>query len=78
MKDLDKKFKEVEKRVEALVTENHALRSRIRELDQELAQARLEVRNTEHFHGKQLQIREKIERVLKTLDVLGEKGNAPD
>ena len=78
MKDLDKKFKEVEKRVEALVTENRALRSRVHELDQELAEARLGARNTEHFHGKQLQIREKIERVLKTLDVLGGKGNAPD
>lgn len=78
MKDLERKFREVEKRVEALVTENHALKSRILELDQELVRARSEARSSELFHEKQLHIREKIERVLKSLDALGEKNSAPD
>lgn len=78
MNDLEKKFNEVEKRVKALVMENSALRSRIRELDQALVQARSEARYSEDFQGKQLQVREKIERVLRTLDALDGKNRSPD
>jgi cell division septum initiation protein DivIVA len=78
LKDLEKKFSEVEKRVKAIVTENHALRSRIKELDKEIKQARREVHSSELFQGKQLQVREKIERVLKTLDALAEKRGTTD
>lgn len=54
-----------------LVTQNKDLKNRIRELDQELAQVRREVQNVEHFQGKKLHVREKIEQILKTLDGLG-------
>lgn len=54
-----------------LVTQNKDLKNRIRELDQELAQVRREARHAEQVQGTKLQIREKIERILKTLDGLG-------
>ena len=64
--------------MKTLVTENHALRSRVHELEQELAQAQREAQDSGLFHEKQLQIRGKIEQVLKTLDALGEKHTVPD
>jgi dynactin complex subunit len=78
LKELARKFSEVEKRVKALVMENHVLKSRIHELDQELEKARLDVRDSALSGEKQLLIREKIERVLKTLDAVGDKTSAPD
>ncbi len=71
MKDLEKKFAEIEKRVAGLVDENRGLKGRIRELEQELTQAREKAREWEHFHGKRLHIKEKIERVLAALDTAG-------
>ena len=71
--ELEGQFAEIEKRVRALVAEDRVLRKRIAELEQELALARREARNVEHVHGKQLHIREKVERVLRNLEALGTK-----
>jgi prefoldin subunit 5 len=71
LKDLEDSFAIIEGRVKMLVTQNKDLKNRIRELDRELAQVRREVQHVEHFQGKKLHIREKIERILKTLDGLG-------
>jgi prefoldin subunit 5 len=71
LKDLEDSFAIIESRVKMLVTQNKDLKNRIRELDQELAQVRREVQNVEHFQGKKLHVREKIEQILKTLDGLG-------
>ena len=71
MKDLEERFGEIEKRVKALVTENKALKGRVKELEQEVIEARREVQKSGILHGKQLHIREKIERVLRSLDSLG-------
>jgi len=69
--DLEERFVEVEKRVKALVTENRTLKGRIRELEQELAEVRQEAQKFSNLHGKQLHIREKVERVLHSLESLG-------
>jgi chromosome segregation ATPase len=71
--ELEGQFAEIEKRVRALVAEDRVLRKRITELEQELALVRREARNVEHVHGKQLHIREKVERVLRNLEALGTK-----
>jgi predicted nucleic acid-binding Zn-ribbon protein len=73
VKDLEDKFVEVEKRVQALVSENADLRKRVSGLERELAGARRESRELENFHGKRMHIREKIERILHTLEAAGEK-----
>ncbi len=73
MNDLENKFEEVEKRVEALVLENRDLAKRVSELEQELSRARRESQELENFHGKKMHIREKIERVLQALEAAGEK-----
>lgn len=71
--ELEARFSVIEKRVEALVAENKGLKARMSELEEELAQAKREARELEHFHGKKLHIREKIERVLQQLETVGIK-----
>lgn len=73
MQDLEGRFAEIEKRVRALVAEDRVLRKRVNELERELALARREARDAEHVHGKQRHVREKLERVLRSLDALGTK-----
>ncbi len=63
----------VEKRVQALITENKNLAERIRNLEQELLEARREARQSEHNHARNLRIREKIEHILHTLEAIGAK-----
>lgn len=74
MKDLESGFNEVEKRVSALMKDNAGLRKRIAELEQELSLARSEAGELRDFRGKQLRVREKIEKVLRQLEALGEPG----
>jgi hypothetical protein len=71
--DLEVRFGEIEKRVKALVGENKVLKARMRELEEELAQAKHEALELEQFHGKKLHIREKIERILQQLNTVGIK-----
>ena len=73
MKDLEKNFAEVEKRVQALVAENRGLAGRVRELEHELAQARREAQELQNFHGKRMHIKEKIERILQSMEAVKEK-----
>jgi cell division septum initiation protein DivIVA len=72
MKDLEDKFREVEKRVKTLVSENTDLRKRVSELERELAGARLGSEELEHVRGTKTHIREKIERVLQALEAVGD------
>ncbi len=74
MKDLETGFAEVEKRVKILIEDNAGLRKRITALERELAEARLQSEELQNFHGKKLHIREKIERILHSLEAIGEKG----
>lgn len=73
MKDLEERFAEIEKRVQTLVSRNKGLTGRIDELERELAQARRDAQGMEHFHGKKLHIKEKIEKILQTLDAAKDK-----
>lgn len=68
MNDIQAKLTEVEKRVRGLVTENAGLKEQVRNLERELAQARREALAKEHVHGKTIQIKEKIERILNALE----------
>ncbi len=71
--NLEARFGVIEKRVRALVEENNDLKARLSELEEELVQAKRDAQELEHFHGKVLHIREKIERVLQQLDSVGTK-----
>lgn len=68
---IEEQFAEAEKRVRAVVAENAALRSQVGEMEQELARLRREVQDLQHFHGKRMHVREKIERILQQLDEAG-------
>ena len=73
MNDLEAGFAEIEKRVRTLVAENKKLKKRIVDLEGDLVQTRRAARELEHFHGKKMHIREKIERILSTLEALETK-----
>ncbi|HEY6012048.1 MAG TPA: hypothetical protein VIX18_11305, partial [Nitrospirota bacterium] len=70
---LAESFSEIEKRVKALASENRDLKKRVNGLEEELALTRREAQQAEHARGKHLHIREKVERVLRSLDALGAK-----
>jgi multidrug resistance efflux pump len=66
--ELEERFAEIERRVRLLAVENKGLKGRVSELEKELAEARREAQQFEHLHGKKLHIKEKIERILLSLD----------
>ena len=68
MKDLEERFAEIERRVRPLVAENRSHKKRIRELEKELNQARCDVQKSAQFNDKQLHLRGRIEKILKTLE----------
>jgi chromosome segregation ATPase len=63
-------FATVEQRVQALARENRELKERVRELEDELGQARRSSQDLEHLHSRRIHIREKLERVLQSLEAL--------
>lgn len=66
-------FAIVEQRVQALAIENRRLKERVRELEGELAQARRSSQDLEHLNSRRMHIREKVERVLQSLEALKEQ-----
>lgn len=72
VKRIEAAFAIVEQRVQALATENRGLTERVRELEGELAEARRSSQDLEHLHGRRMHIREKVERVLQSLEALKE------
>jgi cell division septum initiation protein DivIVA len=72
VKRIEAAFAIVEQRVQALVTENRGLKERVRELEGEIAQARRSSQDLEHLHSRRMHIREKVERVLQSLEALKE------
>ena len=72
-KNLQARFDVIEKRVKALVAENKGLKARLSELEAELVRAKREALELEHFQGRMLHVREKIERILQQLDAVGTK-----
>ncbi len=71
-KRIEADFAIVEQRVQALVAENGELKKRLRELEENLAQARKSSQDLEHLHSRRVHIREKVERVLQSLEALKE------
>ena len=70
VKRIEADFATVERRVQALVAENRGLKKRVRELEDEIAQARRTSQDLEHLHSRRMHIREKVERVLQSLEAL--------
>ena len=68
MTDLENKFAEIEKRVRLLVAQNRQFKARVSELEKELTQARREAQQFEHLRGNKLHIKEKIEKILESLE----------
>jgi|GEM_PF-6920197 len=75
LKELDEKFRVIEKRVRALIAENKNLTDRIGNMEQELLAARREAQESEHHHDRNLRIRQKIENILHALESIGIKKN---
>ncbi len=73
MKNIRDRFTVIEERVRALRASNSHLAARVNELEQELARARREVKELEHFRGRKLQIKERVENILRTLESFGSK-----
>lgn len=73
MTDLDERFALIEKRVRALQAENSGLHARVEELEQKLASASSATRELDLLNGKKQQMREKIEKLLQTLEFIGRK-----
>jgi hypothetical protein len=75
LKELEARFAEVEKRLRILIGDNGRLKKRVAELEKELAQARVTSEEFQNFQGKRLHVREKIEKVLRSLEAIKEKAN---
>jgi cell division septum initiation protein DivIVA len=73
VKRIEAAFAVVEQRVKALATENRGLKKHVRELEEELAKARRSSQELEHHHSRRMHIREKVERVLQSLEALKEQ-----
>lgn len=73
MKNIRDRFALIEERVRALQTSNSHLLARVSDLEQELVQARRDVKELEHFRGRKLHIKERIENILRTLESMTTK-----
>ena len=68
LKHYSDRFIEIEKRVNKLVLQNRDLKIRVNELRDELEKAQHTVKLLEHLHGEKRHIREKIQRLLQSLE----------
>jgi cell division septum initiation protein DivIVA len=68
MSNLAEKFAEIERRVKTLVAENHSHQKRVKELEKELNQTRHVAQKSVKVHDKQVQLRERVEKILKDLE----------
>jgi chromosome segregation ATPase len=73
LKNIRDRFALIEERVRALRASNNHLSARVSDLEQELAKARRDVKELEHFRGRKLHIKERIENILRTLESMGTK-----
>jgi chromosome segregation ATPase len=73
LKNIRDRFALIEERVRALQTSNSHLLARVSDLEQELVQARRDVKELEHFRGRKLHIKERIENILRTLESMTTK-----
>jgi uncharacterized coiled-coil DUF342 family protein len=78
VKDLVAKFAEVERRVRNLVEENGRLHERVRDLEQQLADAKNDSRDLAMTQERSAQVRTKLERILKKLEAIEPVGRDED
>ncbi|MDA8101136.1 MAG: hypothetical protein M0042_16075 [Nitrospiraceae bacterium] len=78
LKDLGARFAEIERRVKTLVDENSRLRSRVDELEREIASARVDLRSLEQSRERQDEVRQRLEVLLRALDSLGTEERQPE
>lgn len=71
MKELVARFAEVEKRVRALAEENHGLRDRVRELEEDLGRASEGAREAEALRARKEQVQDRLKRLLRVLEAIG-------
>ncbi|HTF99723.1 MAG TPA: hypothetical protein VK654_03945 [Nitrospirota bacterium] len=74
-KEIEDQLAVIERRVKALVAENRGLRDRIVGLEREIAGVRSEAVSRERMAGVTHQVRERIEKVLSSLEALGAGNN---
>ncbi len=68
VRELEERFALVEQRVRRLLDRNRSLEARVSELEAELALARQAARDHAEADGARKQVREKIERILHSLE----------
>lgn len=73
MNDLVARFAEVETRVRALAAENHKLRDRVRELEEDLGRASEGAREAETLRARKEQVRDRLKRLLRVLEAVETK-----
>lgn len=78
MKNLTDKFAEIERRIIKLVDENRSHKKRVRELEKELNLTRHDVKKSVQFHDKQHHLRERVEKILKDLEIIEIKKTGPE
>jgi cell division septum initiation protein DivIVA len=70
-RDIEERFGIIEQRVRAMTAENRALKKRVAELEREIEQARSEEQTCRLNDGVAAQVRERIEKVLLSLEKIG-------
>jgi predicted RNase H-like nuclease (RuvC/YqgF family) len=70
MSNLAERFAEIESRIEPLAAENRSLKKRVRELEKELNRTRCDIQKSAQFNDKQVQLRERIETILRALEAV--------
>jgi F0F1-type ATP synthase beta subunit len=73
MKNLADKFAEIERRIKKLVDENKTYKKRAREMEKELGQTRNVAQKSAKSRDQQVQLKERIEKILKDLEAVETK-----
>ncbi len=78
MKNLADKFTEIERRIKKLVDENRTFKKRARELEKELGQTSKVAQKSAKSHDQQLQLKARVEKILKDLEAVETKKAGPE
>jgi len=78
VKNLTEIFAEIERRIKKLVDDNRSYKKRVRELEKELNLTRHDVKKSVQFNDKQHHIRERVEKILKDLEIVEIKKTGPE
>jgi DNA anti-recombination protein RmuC len=73
MKNLADKFSEIERRIKKLVDENRSFKKRSKELEKELGQTSKVAQKSAKSHDQKVQLRERVEKILKDLEAVETK-----